>query len=325
MLSIFLRGFLFYLISFSILGCAVELQDKDKVEQKKGTIEPVVNLRTLSPTLVKTQVQGMNEPNIYHVHLIWPEASGKVRISANNQIVGVLQASEMHFESGDLVGGELVKYYVEHLDDKNSEGVVSSFEVSVTLPKDIVLRDEIRLKENTKIEAERIFIDKTLRLTTLNFNLNLNAKEVIAEGGEIHNFPLGSVASRENSGRMGGAILIYADKGQGHLRILLSGEDGGPGRDGAITMGNHPGCAGTQGGNGGSAGTFNMYLKNGPEIKVSIENNPGGGGRAGRRGSVPGSTPASEAVLAPCPAGAPDGRDGVAGIRGQVCLNFSCQ
>lgn len=314
------------IMALSLISCSVEMKDKNgsdsagppAVESKsEGATGPSL----LSLAQVKIRTQGLSQPNRYKIEFSWAEMSGSVRVSVDQKTKAIIQEPENVFIDSDVAGGSRISYMFEQLTEDGQ--VLTSFEVPVRTPSDLVLEGALDLKEHTKLEAERIFISKKMILKTMDKNLAIFTKELISDGGTILNYTAGTKAGREKNGRSGGSISIVAEQARGVLTVHLSGEAGGDGRNGVVTMGAHPGCAGTNAGNGGSAGSLSVQIQEGRGLQIFFESHEGPPGLRGRRGSVASGTPASEAVHPPCSRYTPEGVDGQAGSKGQVCLKMA--
>ncbi len=173
------------------------------------------------------------------------------------------------------------------------------------------------------IKAHKLTIRKNAVITTGEYPLTIQVDELIAEGGTIQNFAPNTQAAWGLRGRSGGGIQINAKLARGNLNVILRGENGGHGKNGAITIpGRHPGCAGTNGGYGGNAGSLQVAIETNSNFTLNWDNFAGEKGERGYRGSVQNGTPA-DTVFPPCDRDAPDGVDGEAGNKGAVCLKMA--
>ncbi|MBS1972658.1 MAG: hypothetical protein JSU04_20285 [Bdellovibrionales bacterium] len=303
------------LSNFGLSGCTNELK------KEKPAIDP--RIQQLSTDQIAVEIVGSDQPNSYEVDLSWPDAQGTVRVSEQSKILGVVSGSDKKFVHAQVSGGSELSYLVEQLTDDGR--VSSSIPVFVKIPTDILWDGPVELANHQKIEAARVFLTNKAVVTTLDKNLTIVTKEFISDGGLVQNFPEGTQAFWDKNGRSGGTINILSQKAKGSLQVILRGEQGGHGRNGAITFpGRHPGCAGANGGNGGNAGNLNVNFSDGKSLNISFLNQEGKLGPAGVRGSVP-MGPANEVVNPPCDRDYPEGVDGQAGGKGQVCLKMSSE
>lgn len=319
--------FLLGISLFNTISCAVELKDKNKLENPPSAVTPKTSFEPNTSVVensfqVKFQLKGTDSPNQYEVELSWSSTDGNVRVFERGVLKGGVSGQEGAFTDSNLLGGSKVSYVVEHLNlEGQLLGVVSQ---TIEIPKDLLLEGDISLSAREKFEAHRVFLARNLNLRTFHHDLVIIAKELWSDGGLISNFPTGAVAVREGNGRSGGMVTIFSEKATGSLRVILNGENGGDGRDGVRgPIMQHPGCAGTNGGQGGNSGSLNIKFQEGRQFVVAIEVLVGGAGKAGRRGFVSSQTPPSLAVHLPCHRDAPEGKDGQAGIQGQICLQLA--
>lgn len=324
-----MKSFAFYFLGIPLLllplvSCSLEVKDKKEPPSVGGLTLSEVQVSPLTQAQIVSRAAGLNEANRYQVELTWPETTGALRITRADKEAALVRGSERFFSEANVIGGSTLSYQIEHLTEDGK--LIASFSIAVVVPKDLLLEGEIELKKDTKWEAERIFISRDLLVRTFEKNLLVVAKELNSDAGNIENFAEGTQAEWEKNGRSGGNITIQAYRARGLLRIHLNAEVGGAGRNGVFTgLGAHPGCAGTTGGNGGHAGNLSVQVVENNGLQLSITNDGGRPGRAGQRGAVPMATPVSEAVHPPCYAGAPDGRDGAPGKKGQVCMKMSAE
>lgn len=297
------------------VGCADELGSS-----KEGAGVPQIQSKALSPNFEVT-VEGADVPFEYSVLIEWQEFTGTVRISEGSKILAVLPSSEKSFLHQKVPHDSQQSYLLEQL---SADGrVLASIPLFVAVPKDIVLTGEIKLQESMNIEANRIFLRSNLILYTLDRDLFLSSEVLVGENSLIQNYPKDLEAPRARNGRNGGKIAIQAKESRGSLRIVLNGEKGGAGKDGMVTVpGRHPGCMGTNGGQGGAAGILTVQISENSGMNITYENLQVPGGRAGKRGVATGKEPIDEIVPPPCHKDAAPAVAGVVGERGRVCLKL---
>ncbi|MFV8250470.1 hypothetical protein [Bdellovibrio bacteriovorus] len=300
------------ILSFGLLGCSDELGKDEGSDTELHT-------NALVPQF-KVTTTGEAEPNRYSVLIEWPDASGTVRISESSKILAVVPGVDQKYLHAKVPGGHNAAYLFEQL---SADGrVLASIPLYVGVPADVVISQDTTLKEATTIEAERVFLRSAIY--THDKSLYITAKEVISDNALIRNFPADSKAGREKTGRAGGSINIVAKRSRGNLRVYLNGENGGDGKNGSITVkGRHPGCPGSSGGQGGKAGNLNVDISEDSDMSISYENVAAPGGLAGKKNSVPMTTPATEAIHPPCHKDAVNGVDGQVGVKGKVCLKLA--
>lgn len=300
-----------YLLSllFLLSGCADELAKVEDDEELRP--------KSLGSNY-EAFVKGLEKPYFYQVELKWKKFKGTLRISESSKILAIVDAEKGSFLHHEISHDYRASYLLERITKDGR--ILSSESVYVDIPKDLVLSGALKLEKATTLEAHRLFLKPDSVITTFNKDLHISIHEIISEGALIQNYPDDSEnVVRESHGRDGGRVHIQAVKSSGSLRVLLNGESGGDGRNGAITTGRHPGCAGTSGGRGGSAGSLSVEVLQAFDMNITYENKGGKGGAAGRRGVAMSGSPL-EVVHPPCHRDIPNGIDGALGAKGRFCL-----
>lgn len=213
---------------------------------------------------------------------------------------------------------------VEFKDSEDSNHIDGAKPQSTTIgvknsrPRELVVNEKIILLQNTAWSAERVFLGENAEVITGEFDLVIEAGELhVSPGARIENFS--SRADIDKNGRHGGGLTLRAQSASGVLRISLRGEDGGLGRPGAATnYGGHPGCAGGDGRNGGNAGNLIAEFGSSQNFDLQVANEPSLAGTGGVRGSVPKYS--AYALNPPCLAETPEGKDGIGGEKGLICI-----
>lgn len=187
-------------------------------------------------------------------------------------------------------------------------------ESEYTLPVPMVMSEQVILR------YDRLVLKANSRLITQGLNVRFEVKELISEGAEILTFKPDQFAPLGENGRRGGNLEIIAEHATGSLDVVMQGEHGGKGSDGASpdeslrgskgaegrralyqTLGapfytsicteraknGEPGGQGLQGYpgqggfKGGDSGTALVKVGNGESFKVRFEKRPGQGGGGG--------------------------------------------
>lgn len=164
-------------------------------------------------------------------------------------------------------------------------------------------------------EAEFFFHEITLTrrgaLYTLGNNVRIHAESVNSDSGLISTFPENLVATIANQGRAGGHLMLEIGHGHGLVIVVMRGETGGKGLDGAkpdasmkgqqgktgpentrecVTIlgeSGQPGLKGhkgIKGAKGGNSGTLEISLYDDSELKIRSERYAGFGGKGGEGG-----------------------------------------
>ena len=272
----------------------------------------------------KATVIENSEPNSYEVQITWVPFKGVVRVLDQSNLVRLV-AGDQAAVALPVVGGRLVNLTIEGKKDSQTEA--ESYPISMQIPKDFVVGGAWTLSENTKIDANRVFLQGAT-ITTLNYSFVVNAKNFKSENTVIQNFETNAKAPREMNGRHGGAVGITADRAQGHLSVILRGEDGGDGKIGKLKgstfMDTQPLiCPGTNGGKGGNAGSLVVIAKEGTALVVNSKMELASGGVGGIRGGYPSANP--DDYISVCDYNAPNGVNGTPGLPGKSCVKYSSE
>jgi hypothetical protein len=187
---------------------------------------------------------------------------------------------------------------------------------TIQIPNDIIFRsNKIITSPEEIINAHRLFIEDDVRIKTENHSLKINVDQLIILGqATMYNFE--SKERNRKKGRDGGHIYLKARYAQGHLHVVLNGENGGnqthkpPSKKNIILYRNIPppqtpdflkkiceklknqefrrkgkkGENGYPGFDGGSAGHLSVEIFESQNFKLSYEMIPGSGGAGGKGG-----------------------------------------
>lgn len=218
------------LSSLILLGCGVELQDKN--QPNNVNLGSGVLLSFLEPSQFSAKAVGLNTPNVYHVQLTWPKAKGKIRIYDESKLKAEISAAMGAFVDQDVRAGSVANYKIEFMAE--NEASFKTWPWAVQIPLDVLLEGPMTMSEAKVIEAERIFLAKSLQLYTRDYDLTLKARVLIADDGSISNFSSLMSAEKGMNGKSGGVVRILAQYAQGSLHVMLNGEDVGPRAGGAL-------------------------------------------------------------------------------------------
>jgi hypothetical protein len=215
--------------------------------------------------------------------------------------------------------------------DKNAEAAHASNDLVVD-GEYIVPTPKIEAQQMT-LHYDRLVLSKGAKFVTNGLNLRLEIGELDSKGGMITTFPDNKVTPVGVNGRSGGNLEIVIGHATGQLQLLMRGEDGGRGIDGAAPTEALRGPKGANGANcssagtlvcigaengqrggvgqrglvggvgfkGGDSGTAALTVTTSSNFSLSISEVPGGGGRGGQGGTGgpggfggdPGGNPAS--------------------------------
>ncbi|HEY8271348.1 MAG TPA: hypothetical protein VIG33_10715 [Pseudobdellovibrionaceae bacterium] len=176
------------------------------------------------------------------------------------------------------------------------------------------------LSQQTVLHYDRLVLGPKAQLITQGLNVRIEVKELIAEDSIIRSFKPDQIAAAGFNGRSGGHLELIAEKATGHLTLIMQGEKGGTGSNGApadetlrgakgadglsaffdYQNGNflciRKATSGSQGGQGlqgfpggpgkegGDSGTALVKITETENFDLQIQKNPGRGGDGGPGG-----------------------------------------
>lgn len=286
-------------------------------EAPKATTQVPSTEDSFAADYFKTAILENPQPNSYEVLVTWAPFQGALRIFAEGHLVGMASGGQSAL-TFPTAGGRHLQLTIEA--KRDTQAAFETVPVSVQIPSDFVIGKDWTLSENTKIDVNRVFLLSGVTITTLNFNLDITAKKFSADRIVIRNFPADAKAPRERNGRDGGGISLLAEQAQGRLSVILSGEDGGDGKKGAVRpmIPNSSTCVGTSGGNGGNSGGLVVKIKDGADLSVEVAKRVGQGGLGGLKGLA--SENPDDLVNFPCDINAPNGVNGKSGSLSESCV-----
>jgi hypothetical protein len=271
-------------LSVLCAGCGVEVKDKGNSTTPEQVTTFTEQTGTFRADDVSIQFKGQTAQR-YQLVITWPSVSGEVVILSNekNEIARV-NGSASTLTLDGYASEKIYDFIIEHY-DKNKK-LLSIFQRSVTTPRDLVLSSQ-KLNGPTRYEAERIFLLENTVITVEDHELVIEAQEIISNNATIQSFPVGAKTEKPSGpGRSGGKITLKANKGQGHLQLLLRGEGGGHGLPGLHVDKYSLGCPGGPGGNGGDSSALVLQIKDTAQLVAPYLAEPGPGGRAGERNAA---------------------------------------
>lgn len=233
-------------------GCSGELSKKSQ--------DSDVRIESLKQEQIQTTIIPGDNFNQYKVELSWPDAKGTIRVVDQARNISDIKASDKKFV-GDAEGGTEVAYLLEQISDDGR--VTASLPITVPVPKDVLLKGEMSLKEDLVVESGRVFLDSSLVLKTNQFKLHIHADTLKSARATIKNFDESDTQTEAGSnGLNGGDIEIKASHSSGILTLNLRGQNGGPGKTAFFVLGRP--CMPGSGATGGSSGmvTFESFDSN---------------------------------------------------------------
>lgn len=215
---------------------------------------------------------------------------------------------------------------------------------------------EYSFKESTELSEDFILSAKTVlfpdnaKVITNGHVFKLESEELLAKNLNISTFQVGSKAQTHVTGRSGGLVEIHSKYASGSMEVFMRGENGGDGVDGAVIIdrasngvidtvtnmqpeilcinyikdsfhgwAGKAGNDGTNSSRGGDTGVFIVEIENQTGFTVSVTQEPGLSGRAGRGSDGQlGGFGVPYKIPVDCPQGkrGSDGRNGVRGRDG---------
>jgi hypothetical protein len=242
--------------------------------------------------------------------------------------------------------------------DKNAEAARTSNELVVD-GEYIVPTPKIQAPQRT-LHYDRLVLREGAKLVTNGLNLRIEIGELDSKNGIITTFPDNKVTPIGVDGRSGGNLEIVIGHATGQLQLLMRGEDGGRGIEGAapteaLTGAKGPegvhgefaypnlarspspgkpgaagltGFAGGTGFKGGDSGTATLTASAVSDFSLVINTLAGSAGRGGAGGAGGRGGPGGDPGAPQLPAGpegpqgpqGPEGAIGASGIKQKVCV-----
>lgn len=233
------KTFFAYLVLTALMTGCLKVQKKDEVAkvaqpkpQQGPTVQPKrVITRELRLDDVFVEFEGQPQPDMYDMNLSWPETRDRVRVSVNGQVAFAVHTSERQAEGiKNIQGGTKLSVLIEILDQEYH--VITSETRDLDVPKDYIFPKNLRLTNEMRIAAERVFLNGST-IVTENHYLEIRAQKLIVlEKSFIQNYVYDTKAKIGEAGRHGGSIYIEAVKAEGQLDITINSEAGGDGLKG---------------------------------------------------------------------------------------------
>lgn len=225
-------------LSHILCSCGVELENRNrKLETKEalGELRPS-SLQSLTDfsdfeRKLKVKFEGA-EPGRYVIYFSWPAGDKKYHLRFRSDEL----YSEVPLDTGFFtVSSDHDRNFNFQIDVLNPrKEPLSSFSKSVEVPKDFIVDESNYLvKKNLVLEVHRVFLSEKWPLTFQHYDLSIIANEIHPRQGLIQTFHEGQVAQLNTPGRSGGRLSIYAEKLISPLKVLMRGENGGAGLQGA--------------------------------------------------------------------------------------------
>lgn len=199
------------------VSCAEDLEKK-----KDGKPKAFEVAQPLTEELLTYEVQGLEKPNEYLIKFNWPRSSDAIEIKRAGAVKRVAPSFESGFEE-IVQGGRTYNY-----DFKAASygSIRREWSTQVTVPLDVVLSGKIDYSGAKIITANRLYIAKNAEIYSYKNPLTIDVNEIIAEGGNLQNYPVGFAecpAPFVRHASNGGNITIKAKSASGSLSVTTVG------------------------------------------------------------------------------------------------------
>ena len=271
------------LVTIALFSCSEFKKEKEK-ETITNLVPQEQTVKQQSVGEAKFVLQETEIPHAYQLAISWPEQIKKVVIENDGDRIFDSESTHQYF----LSLKDNTKYNIRVF-SYDSEKPILIGETEGATPKDFSMSGNIELKEDTEIEAYRVFLVNEPKIQTNGKKFRIRATKIFADNTEINSFPEGSKAPLQSNGASGGLVHIEANEAKGQVRIVLRGQHGGDGVNGL------PWDTRAADGGGGSNGSHDCLkppVLGGP-LKCWCTRNPDNGGDGspgskGRNGSTAG-------------------------------------
>ena len=227
-------------------------------------------------------IKYSEKPNSYQVHLPLPEGVEliqRIEIGTGSRISLPWVVQKGHLIDTQPEHGKIYAYDMGVVEDGIFR-LIQNYEIEI--PQDLVINGHVHLTAATNwSQYRRLFFMKDAQIWIHQFDLKIQAQEIISEGVLIKSFP-----ENTKQGRSAGTVSMTAETGSGIINLYLTGEDGADGLNGAISSCNsqNPIDAhenGKDGQQGGGSGQVFVTITAHHDLKISMDTKPGQGGIAG--------------------------------------------
>lgn len=217
---------------FLINGCAeIENESTSNDVGKENLTQDRVSAQNLSD-YVQAQVQATTKPEKYMVYFAWPKIEDGKRIRIRQEQMQLIVQPVQTTFSHEVTHNQTITYTFDVLDSYSK--VESTFSKQVKIPRDFVVRaGQSEFIEDQKLNIKRLFISSDVSLRTNGHNIEIITDELIADKGIIETFLEGTKAANSIDGKNAGELIIKSKSAMGQLKIIMRGEHGGDGLDGA--------------------------------------------------------------------------------------------
>lgn len=225
----------------------------------------------------KFVLQETEIPHQYQLAISWPEEIKKVVIENDGKRIFDTDSTRQYL----LSLKDNTRFNIRAFSYDGEKPVLIG-EMQGATPKDYSISGNVELKEDTDIEAYRVFLVNEPKIQTNGKILRVKATKIYSDNAQITSFPQGSKAPLQSDGASGGLVHFSAKQAMGHVRINLRGQHGGDGVNG-LPWDNRAADGG--GGRSGAHECLRPPLIGGP-LKCWCTRGPdnGGDGASGAKG-----------------------------------------
>ena len=211
---------------FFLSACNSELPDQASPAPVTSEAEaPIViqekKLAVLQSSMVSMVVEPLSDPNSYSVKFTWPKDVKPFRIKSSAGKTFEATVADVGY-SESVAGGKQYSFRFQTIDSNEY------FDLTASVPVDLVLSGKIDYSGDKVIRANRLFISQDAVISTFRNSLDIKAKEIHSRGGLIQNYPPGfkECVRMSPEAYAGGNIKISSEVASGSLTISMSGATG---------------------------------------------------------------------------------------------------
>lgn len=212
------------LFATSMVACGEFHKEKETIT---NNVPQETSVREQAIGDAKFALQETEIPHQYQLVISWPEDIKKVVIENDGKKIFDTDSTKQYL----LALKDNTRFNIRAF-SYDSEKPILLGEMQGATPKDYTFSGNIELKENTEVEAYRVFFVNQPRILTNGKTLSIKATKIFADDVEITSFQQGSKAGLQTNGIDGGLVHLIAKQAQGHMKIHLRGQHGGDGLNG---------------------------------------------------------------------------------------------
>ncbi|GEM_PF-2359897 len=261
-------------IATSLVACGDFKNEKEAITT---LIPQEKSIRSQTVGDAKFILQETEIPHQYQLAISWPEEIKKVVIENNGKKIFDTDSTRQYL----LSLKDNTQFMIRAFSYDGMQPVLIG-ETEGSTPKDYSISGNFEIKEDTEIQAYRVFLVNEPNIQTNGKLFKIKATKIFSDNAKIISFPQGTKAPFQTNGASGGSVHFISKQAAGHVRIHLRGQHGGDGINGLPWV--------TRAADGGAGGSGNHDCLRpgfiGGPIKCWCTRNPdkGGDGAAGAKG-----------------------------------------